>query len=203
MRGPTGNRLAGKEYTSSELAGLLNGQAAILRANEGGVTFSGGEPLAQADFIAEVIDQLETVHVLLDTSGYGPEAALRHLLARVDHVYYDLKLVDRDAHMRYTGQTNERILENLRVLGASGVPFVIRVPLIPGVTDADENLAGIADLARQMPGGAPVDLLPYNRAAGAKYAAAGRAFRPGYDENQPVKINLALFESAGVKVRVA
>ena len=71
-----GNRLAGSEYEPADLAAFLNRQAVIFKANEGGVTFSGGEPLMQAEFVAEVIDLLDELHVLLDTSGYGPRSRI-------------------------------------------------------------------------------------------------------------------------------
>jgi pyruvate formate lyase activating enzyme len=106
-------------------------------------------------------------------------------------------------HRRYTGQDNALILQNLAVLGVSGVPFVIRVPLVPGVTDTDENLASIAKIARTLPGLIQVELLPYNRAAGAKYEAAGKRFLADYDEAQPVNAKTELFEGVGVKVKVA
>ena len=202
MHSPTGERIAGQVYSAPELAELLNQQAAILNANEGGVTFSGGEPLLQALFVAQVIDLLEGLHVLLDTSGYGAESDLRLLLARVDLVFYDLKLVDREAHRRFTGCDNDLILSNLPVVSASGKPFVIRVPLVPGVTDTDENLAALAETVRGLPGLVRVDLLPYNRAAGAKYAAAGMVFDPGYDESRAVNLNLHIFQDAGLEVRV-
>ena len=203
MRGPTGNRLAGTEYAPADLAALLNRQGQILRTNEGGVTFSGGEPLMQAGFIAEVISLLDGLHILLDTSGYGPEEDLRMLLKRVNMVYYDIKLVDFAMHQRYTGRDNKRILSNLVVLSESNVPFVIRVPLVPGVTDTNENLAAIAEIARNLPGLVRVDLLPYNLAAGAKYEAAGRQFQPDYNETKPVNANMKPFERMGVKVKVA
>jgi pyruvate formate lyase activating enzyme len=203
MRSPAGTRVAGRAFTPPELAARVNDQAAILKLNEGGVTFSGGEPLQQAPFVAEVIDLLDDVHVLLDTSGYGSEDNLRLLLARVNLVFYDLKLIDRELHRRYTGCANDVILRNIRILSASGVPFVIRVPLVPGVTDTDENLAGIARVAQSLPGLLRVDLLPYNRAAGAKYQAAGMQFEPGYDDTRPLNLNTRAFEQAGVPVRIA
>jgi pyruvate formate lyase activating enzyme len=203
MRSTAGTRLVGKEYTPQELAALLNRQARIFRASEGGITFSGGEPLMQADFIADVIDLLEDFHILLDTSGYGSERDFNLLLERVDLVYYDLKLIDRQAHKRYTGRYNDLILQNLQLLSASGIPFVIRVPLVPSVTDTNENLAAIARIIKDMPDMPGVDLLPYNRAAGGKYRAAGMEFKPDYDENSPVNANVALFEKVGIKVRVA
>jgi pyruvate formate lyase activating enzyme len=202
IRSPTGERLAGKEYEAAELAALLNQQAALLRANEGGITFSGGEPLFQAQFVAEVIDFLEeNTHVLLDTCGHASRADFELVLARTNLVYYDLKLIDRQVHLHYTGVDNDLILSNLEVLGASGKPFVIRVPMVPGVTDTDENLAGIASAVENMPGLEEVDLLPYNRAAGAKYRYAGMEFKPDYDETRPLNFNMKIFEQAGLKVK--
>ena len=203
MRSPVGERIAGKEYTAVELAELLNKQADILRANEGGVTFSGGEPLLQSEFVAQVIDLLDDVHVLLDTSGYASEADFRRVAERSDLVFFDLKLIDSAAHRRYTGVDNAPILRNLRVMSALSVPFVIRVPLIPGVTDTDANLAAIADTVRGLPGLARVDLLPYNKAAGAKYESVGMEFEPDYDETRELNVNTAIFQQANVPVRVA
>lgn len=202
MRSAVGERQAGTDYTADALAVLLNRQAAIFKANEGGVTFSGGEPLMQAGFVAAVIDLLDDLHVVLDTSGFGKEKDLRELLPRVDLVYYDLKLIDPAAHKHYTGQDNALILNNLRILAESGTPYVIRVPLVPGVTDTDANLSAIAATVRGLAGLVEVNLLPYNRAAGAKYEAAGLRFQPDYDETQPVNANRLLFELAGIKVRV-
>ena len=202
IRSLAGERLAGQRYEATELAARLNEQADILQANEGGITFSGGEPLLQADFVAEVIDLLEGVQILLDTSGYGNPVDFCELVERSDLIYFDLKLIDRAAHRHYTGCDNESILNNLKLLSASGKPFVIRVPLVPGVTDTDENLAGIAETVRGMPGLLYVNLLPYNMAAGSKYEYAGMEFKPDYDEKRPLNINALLFEQYGVKVRV-
>jgi len=202
VSGPTGSRLAGRKYTADGLADLLNRQGVILRANEGGVTFSGGEPLAQAGFVSAVIDRLEALHVVLDTSGYGSSNDLQLLLNKVNLVYYDLKIVDPVLHRRYTGRSNRTILRNLAILSRSGKPYVIRVPLVPGVTDAEANLSAIARIARKLPGLLRVDLLPYNRAAGAKYPGVGRRFAPDYDEARSVNANTVPFEEAGLKVRV-
>jgi pyruvate formate lyase activating enzyme len=201
IRSPTGERLAGREYEAAELAAMLNQQAALLRANEGGITFSGGEPLFQAEFVAEVIDSLDNLHVVLDTCGHAPEADFLLVLARSNLVFYDLKLVDRQDHLHYTGLDNDLILSNLELLNQSGKPFIIRVPLVPGVTDTDENLAGIAKAVENMPGLVEVDLLPYNRAAGSKYRYAGMEFKPDYDETRPVNFNTKIFEQAGLQVK--
>jgi pyruvate formate lyase activating enzyme len=203
MRSPGRERLAGVSYTPPALAALLNRQAAVLKANEGGVTFSGGEPLMQADFLSEVIDLLDGILVLLDSSGCGDPQDFHLLLERTQLVFYDLKIIDCELHKRYTGCDNDLILDNLQILAASGVPYVIRVPLVPGVTDTPANLSAIARTVGGLPGLVRVDLLTYNRAAGAKYADAGMKFEPGYDETQLVNLDLAIFENAGIKVRAA
>ena len=202
MHSPSGDRLVGEKYTSYELAERLNRQSALLQAGQGGATFSGGEPLMQASFIAETIDRLDDLHIILDTCGYGTSHALLMLLKRVHLVYYDLKLADPRQHRRYTGRSNRLILENLQIVSTSRVPFVLRIPLVPGVTDTVENLDAIASIARNLPGLMCVDLLPYNRAAGAKYAAVGMPFQPSFPEDQPVNLHLELFEQAGLEARI-
>ena len=113
MCSSAGERVVGRSYEATELAQLLQRQADVLAAAEGGVTFSGGEPLMQARFVAEVIDLLPGVHVVLDTSGYGSERSFVALARRSDLIYFDLKLVDPAAHRRWTGRDNGPILRNL------------------------------------------------------------------------------------------
>ena len=202
LHGAAGERLVGASFTSRELADRLNSQAVLLRTGEGGVTFSGGEPLFQADFVSEVIDQLDHLHVLLDTSGYAEESSFCKVAAKSNLVYFDLKLIDSAAHLAHTGAGNEQILRNLSRLNELAVPFVIRVPLIPGVTDTEDNLSAIARTVRGMPGLQRIDLLPYNQSAGAKYAACGKVFQPTFNETEKPNLNLSCFKSAGLKVRV-
>lgn len=202
LHGSAGERWAGVTFSSQALADRLNSLADMLRVGEGGVTFSGGEPLAQADFVAEVIERLAGIHVLLDTSGYADESSFRKVAAKSQLLYFDLKLIDPAAHREHTGADNQPILRNLRVLNELGVPFVIRVPLVPGVTDTEANLSAIARTVVGMPGLQRIDLLPYNQAAGAKYAACGLVYRPTFDDSRESKVNLTCFRSAGLKVRI-
>lgn len=203
LRSSSGERTVGRSYTSRELALLLNRQSAILRANEGGVTFSGGEPLLQAPFLLDLIEQLDDIHLLLDTSGYGSERDFRRVAERMNLIYFDLKLIDPALHRTFTGCDNAPILRNLSLLSAMNVPFVIRVPLVPGVTDTDKNLTAIARTVSGLPRPVQVDLLPYNHAAGGKYRAAGMEFKPGYDETRALNLNTELFSKQGVRVRIA
>jgi len=203
IHGQAGDRTIGKDYNSEELATRLNEQADILRANDGGVTFSGGEPLDQAEFIVEVCNLLDDLHVVFDTSGYGPETALRQVAEKVDLFYYDLKLIDSNAHRHFTGVDNSLILSNLRMLSSLGALVVIRVPLVPGVTDTEENLQAIAETLRNLPGLVRVDLLPYNRAAGGKYRNLGLEFLPLFDEQSELRLTTEPFDRYKVPVRIA
>ena len=203
MRSPSGERTVGRYYEAAELADILNGQVDILAAAGGGVTFSGGEPLMQAPFVAEVIDLLADAHVVLDTSGFAPADAFAEVASRCDLVLFDIKLADPRAHQRWTGQDNEPILANLASLETLSRAFVARVPLIPGVTDTRDNLEAIARLLATTPTLVEVQLLPYNRAAGGKYAACGMSFTPGFDEEREPAAIVEPFTREGIEVRVA
>jgi len=197
-----GSRTVGQNISAEDLARLLNRQAHILRAGEGGVTFSGGEPLMQTPFVAEVIDRLEDTHVVLDTSGYAEQDDFRLVARRCNLVYFDLKLIDPTDHRRFTGQENGPILKNLSSLAEMGIPYVVRVPLVPGVTDTDCNLTAIAEVVRDLPGLVEVNLLPYNRAAGGKYEGLGLSFQPSWDETRAVNANVTCFTDVGLKATV-
>ncbi|MEN6536837.1 MAG: glycyl-radical enzyme activating protein, partial [Bryobacteraceae bacterium] len=112
------------------------------------------------------------------------------------------KLIDAGAHRQYTGKDNALILSNLKCLSSTGVPFVVRVPLIPGITGSNENLSAIARTLRGLPGLLQVDLLPYNRAAGGKYAALGMTYQPGFDEAAKPNANTGPFLTLGIPAQV-
>ena len=141
---------------------------------DGGVTFSGGEPLMQHGFLRKTADLLksEGIHLAVETSSFAQHEIYRETIALFDYVMADLKLFECGMHETYTGVKNDRILDNLRWLMHSGKEFVIRVPLIPGITDTEANLTAIADFVED----SPVELLSYNNMAGAKYESVGRKF---------------------------
>lgn len=196
-----GARTVGNTLTSNQLADILNRQAELFAICGGGVTFSGGEPLAQSAFVASTIDHLESIHVVLDTSGYASDCDFRRVAERCQLIYYDLKIISPDVHRRFTGVSNEPILRNLRTLDTLNIPFVIRIPLIPGVTDTRDNLEQIACTLSGLRGLIRVDALPYNRAAGGKYGSLGKPFCPPYDEQAPVNADFSAFAALGVHVQ--
>lgn len=164
--------ISGRAYEAAELADILTRDAAFLRANKGGVTFSGGEPLMQAEFVLEAASKLGGLHTAMETSGYAETALFARIAEKIDLIILDIKLADSALHKLYTGVDNTAILENLHYLKASKKPCIIRTPLIPGITDTPENLSAIAALTR----GLPWEKLPYNELAGAKYEMIGKDY---------------------------
>ena len=190
--------VCGFTMTSAELAERLLRDRDVYEMSDGGVTFSGGEPLMQHAFVGEVLEILagEGISSAVETSSFAAHDVYRRTLEHVGFVMADLKLFDGDAHLRYTGVPNDGILRNLRwLIDESGKEFVIRVPLIPGITDTDENLAAIGGFV----GDAPVELLPYNALAGAKYASVGREYRLSGGEYRADPHILNFFSHAVIK----
>lgn len=195
-------RIAGTVMTSEALAALIMKDAAYYARYGGGVTFSGGEPLLQAAFLTETLDRLPGVHRCIETSGYADGAVFRGVVERLDEVIMDLKLMDDRLHRQYTGVSNARILDNARWLMRSGKPCRFRVPLIPGVSDTEENMRATAAFIAEGNPRVPLELLPYHVTAGAKYAMLGRPYAPAFDVNQPVQVHLDLIKSYGLECRV-
>lgn len=164
--------VAGEEISSDALAQRLKKNAEILKLMGGGVTISGGEPMMQADFVCDLAKKLGGIHKAIQTSGYADLETYQRVISHFDYVMQDIKLADRDAHIKYTGVSNEKILRNVEWLKQSGKEFVFRVPLIPGITDKEENLWAISELV----GAHRVELLPYNEFAGAKYSMVGMEY---------------------------
>ena len=187
MHKPGGDELCGKEMESAALVALLRKDRDVYAMNRGGVTFTGGEPTLQTDFLCEVLDGLSGIHTAIETSGYCRETDFCRLLERLSLVMFDIKHPDSALHRRYTGVDNAPILRNLSILKESGKPFVARVPLIPGVNDSEEAMTGIRDLLAGAPGLQRLELLRYNSAAGAKYPMLGLEYNPPFDASvQPV-----------------
>lgn len=166
--------VVGKEYTAEALAEKLSRDKDVFAMSDGGVTFSGGEPLMQADFVLETARLLHSagIHTAMETCGYASHAVFRLAVDVLDYIIMDLKLADPVQHRQYCGTDNRLILENFRYLSVCGKPYEIRTPLIPGITDTADNLAAIEKIV----GDAPWEKLPYNALAGAKYAGLGMVF---------------------------
>ena len=172
--------IAGEEVSCEALAERLLQNRDILARMGGGVTISGGEPMLQSGFVCGIAERLAGTHLAIQTSGYAEPDIYREVISRFDYVMQDIKLADTRQHLRYTGVGNEKILKNIDYLKKSGREAVLRVPLIPGITDTEENLMQIADIA----GDFPVELLPYNSLAGAKYGMLGMEYLLSAEKNR-------------------
>lgn len=193
--------LCGETLSSDALASKLLRNTALYAQMGGGVTFSGGEPLMQPDFLLETASALHGVHLTIETAGFAERNVFLSAVKAVDTVMMDLKLIDSALHRRFTGRDNACILDNLEQLCAGSKPFLIRIPLIPGVTDTEENLSAAAKLLRGARALTAVELLPYNRMAGAKYDWLGAVYAPMFDPEQPVQFRHDLFQKYGIESR--
>jgi pyruvate formate lyase activating enzyme len=193
-----GERLCGERYTASRLAGVLLRGSEFFRATGGGVTFTGGEPLAQPDFLAAVLGMLPGVHTAIETSGFSSGAVFRRIISLTDLVLLDIKSMDRAMHERYTGVNNTQILRNLDCLCMGDKPFIIRLPLIPGINDSREQMTMVLERIKGAPALQRVEMLRYHLSAGAKYAMTGQSYAPPFDPSREVAIH-NVFEENNIK----
>jgi pyruvate formate lyase activating enzyme len=163
--------IVGREVTVEAVIAAITRDTAFYDESGGGVTFSGGEPLLQGDFLLALLKACKErdLHTALDTCGYAPTETLNRVREVVDLFLYDLKAMDDTRHREVTGVSNKLILENLRLLNAHGHRVILRVPLIPGVNDDDETIREIGALARSLACVERVDVLPYHRIGIDKY----------------------------------
>ena len=193
-------RYSGEKYTPGELFKIINKNAEFLK--NGGVTFSGGEPFMQSEFLIQCLKRFKgKINTCIQTSGYVSESIFKKALPYTDFMLYDLKIIDEEKHKKYTGVSNKMILSNLSVLSKSGIPFIIRVPLIPTVTDTKENIAAICGLLKSL--NIPyAELLPYNKMAGGKYKSVGRKYEPSFDEKTEVNIHPEIWSEHKTEIKV-
>lgn len=199
--------LVGKRMTVAEVMAQIERDAIFFEESGGGVTFSGGEPMTQRFFLAELLKACKAldIHTALDTSGYTPWKALDSIRANTDLFLYDLKLMDDARHRQYTGVPNGLILHNLRALSERGHRIILRVPIIPGINDDAANLHAIAEFAAGLPHLERVDILPYHPSALGKYERLGKPYRlngtpmPSDDQMDSVK---TLLEAHDLLVKV-
>lgn len=195
-------RIVGESISSDELVNRIRKNSNFYSQYGGGVTFSGGEPLMQAEFLLDVLGELTDVHRAVETSGYCENAVFEQVLDSLDYMMMDIKIFDPDLHRRYTGVNNRKILENAHILCRGETPFVIRIPLIPGVNDTEENFKNTAKWLEGAKALEKVELLPYHKTAGAKYSMVGKEYKPEFDVNREVRVLEKIFREYGIRSEV-
>ena len=192
-------RVAGVEYTVYELAKKILSKADYYSKYGGGVTFSGGEPMLQSEFLIKLCEKLGDVHKAIETCGYTDEKTFRAVISGLDYVIMDIKCMDEQAHIKYTGRSNKPILENYRILRESGIAHTVRIHLIGSVSDSEENLEQTARCLSDDKYLDKVELLPYQVTAGAKYKSVGREYSLDFDPTPRKDIDLSVFEQYGIR----
>ena len=163
-------RLAGRWMTVPEVVAELSKDQVFFDESGGGITVSGGEPLMQVAFVEALLAacRQRRIHTVLDTCGVASCDVMRRISENVDLLLYDLKLMDRAKHAHFTGIDNDLILRNLRLVAERQKAVIVRVPVIPGVNDDNENINAMSEFLVPL-GLHEIDLLPYHQMAGDKY----------------------------------
>jgi pyruvate formate lyase activating enzyme len=169
---PHALKLSAAQMTIAEVMEIVEADRPFYRRSGGGLTVSGGEPLLQPEFAAELLKSAKksAVGTALETAGCVPWAHLESAVNWVDHLLYDVKHLDSELHQAYTGISNTAILDNLRRVAPLARHLIIRVPVVPGFNAADEDIRAIAEFALSLNGVMELHILPYHRHGQAKYA---------------------------------
>ena len=173
----------------------------------GGVTFSGGEPLMQPDFLLKLLQECGKldIHRAVDTSGFAPTATLMTIAEQTDLFLFDLKHMDSGKHQFYTGVPNELILHNLKALSAAGHHINARIPLIPDVNDDEANIRATGLFLSTCPAVQSIDVLPYHPCAKAKYKKLGFDYQGKkmlVPRNEQIDNVVSLLSEFGLNVRI-
>jgi len=201
---PTGaRRMAGRLMTVGQLVDEVTRDRVFYDRSRGGVTFSGGEPLSQADFVLACLRDLKErgVHTAVDSCGLVDRDALLEAAALADLFLFDIKHADEAAHVEWAGAPNDRILANLEALARVHDAIWVRVPVIPGVNDDAANLRRTAALAASLPGVQRVSLLPYHELGEDKrerVGVPGASFAPETPGQDRMRDIATIFEEAGL-----
>ncbi len=212
-------KLSGKSFQHPETIGKFMSVDEVMREvirdrifyeeSQGGVTFSGGEPMMQEGFLLDLLKaaKYSGLHTALDTSGYSSLEAMQHISPWVDLFLFDLKLIENKLHQRYTGVSNIPILANLRYLVQNKYRIILRFPVIPGITNTKKNISEMKVFIQSLVPCHPltIDLLPFHDSARNKYCRLLKVNKvadliPLKPEN--LHSLAAEFESLGMKVRI-
>ncbi|MGE5500166.1 MAG: glycyl-radical enzyme activating protein [Syntrophothermus sp.] len=175
------SKFAGYKISVTKVLKEICKDSMFYEESSGGVTFSGGEPLMQPDFLKELLINVKKyeIHTAIDTCGYAPFEQFEKVIPYTDLFLFDLKIMDNDLHRKFTGVNNGIIHENLKRLNDCGAPIFIRIPLIPEITDTTENLESIAAFLTRLKQVRKVALLPYNETGISKYRKLQLSYKPG------------------------
>ncbi|MBS3812342.1 glycyl-radical enzyme activating protein [Candidatus Bipolaricaulota bacterium] len=200
------HEVIGEEVTADAVMDQVLKDRIYYDESGGGVTFSGGEPLTQPDFLVSLLEMCkgERISTVVDTSGMAGKETVERASDLVDLFLFDIKLIDGGQHKRYTGVGNERIIDNLDFLLKRNRQVELRFPLIPGITDGSDNIKGIREFIRERPGVKRMSILPYHDVE-KKYTKLGLDFDLGGlkpPREKEIEGIASEFEKTGITVEV-
>jgi pyruvate formate lyase activating enzyme len=202
----TAREMIGREITTRELLEILERDLIFYDDSGGGITFSGGEPLLQSEFIMEMLIECKKrkIHTAVDTSGFIKQDILLRAAGYTDLFLYDLKIMNDQKHFEYTGVSNNIILDNLKKLSQIHHNIIIRFPVIPGINNDENEIKSIADFLNYT-GIKQINILPYHRIGIDKYKRIDKSYKlphietPSGDELEKIA-NYFLKRNINVKV---
>jgi len=201
-------QLVGRSVTVDEVIKEIEKDSVFYQRTGGGLTLSGGEPLAQPDFAFELLRYYKKIvglYTAVETCGYTDWNFLERILKFTDLIYYDIKHINSEKHKTLTGAGNELILENVHKTAQSAKKMIVRLPLIPGCNDTENNIVATAEFIRNLQGKAEVEILPYHRLGEPKYKRLGKMYNL-YGKNtytrEKLKTVQSIVEKHGLKVRL-
>lgn len=181
--------MIGKTVCVEEIVNEVKKDAVFYQTSGGGVTLSGGEPLFQTDFCVEILRACKTagIHTAIETSGFASERDFLRVLEYCDFVLFDVKDTDEERHIRNTGVSLQPIMRNLRLLDEKGVPFVLRLPIVPTFNDDLAHFANVKALAGTLRHCQGVEVMPYHTLGEYKYRLLQRPYACAHIKNPSVE----------------
>ena len=170
--------ICGKTVTAGEVTAEVLKDKPFYENSGGGVTLSGGEPLAQYDFSLELLKKAKEngIHTAIETCGYAEKSKILEIAKYVDLFLFDCKETDQELHKKYTGVDNKIILDNLKALSDAGSKIILRCPIIPGFNDRAEHFKGISEIADKFSGIEHIEIEPFHPLGESKYSALNREY---------------------------
>lgn len=175
----TARQMVGKYMTVAEVMEEIERDVRFYRRSGGGITVTGGEPLMQPEYVQALLKECNAkdIDTAIETCGYSDEESLEKVIPYVDLALYDIKHMDEEKHKEFTGDGNAKILKNARLIVEKHKSMKIRIPVVPGYNDSDENIENIAKFACTLNNVDEINLIPYHSFGESKYNSLGKHYK--------------------------
>ncbi len=200
--------MSGEQLMVKDIMELISREKSLMDESGGGVTFSGGEPLMHPDLLIPLLEECGSrgIHRCVDTTGLANKELLLQVAAKAELFLFDLKMMNSEKHLNYTGVNNSNILNNLQMLANTDVDIIIRIPLIKDVNDDDQNMNETAEFIAALPGKRrEVNLLPFHHAAAKKHKKLGQSYDPSV-LGEPTQVRqleiVDIFKQVGIQASI-